>query len=266
MQRFRTIILSTLLLLAAAGPACAGAWLEEKGNTLAIAQLTYFTSDAYFDSGGDRHAQDRFTKAEFQPYVEYGLTDAFTLGATSYLHRVEQTGDSNYGIGDTSLFLRTRLWQDEKNILSLQPLLKLPSAYRDDTLPRGASRSTDGELSLLYGRTLSLFSGHDYLDTALGYRLRNHDLSAQYRADAALGLRVSDSWLLIPALHLIASPSVSGSFSENGEQSYDLLKAELGAAYMLNDGRWVQVSIFDHLYGKETGTGQGVSIAVAGRF
>lgn len=260
--------LSALAVCALAGTAQAGAWLQPKHEGLFVAQATYFSNTEFYDRSGRTRPQAKYTKYELQPYLEYGLADNLTMGATAYLQRADQSNRDNYGIADPEFFLRTALWKGERQIVSIQPLVKLRSEFEHNTTPRGGSSSTDAELSLLYGRNMDIFSPRDYLDVRVGYRFRGNKLNDQIRADAALGLNVSENWTLVPAMRLIDATKIpSGiAFSENGDQDYTLLKAEIGASYRLSQKQAVSITVFDHIDGKQTGNGSGLSLGFMQRF
>ena len=241
----------------------------EEGKTLAITQLTHFNSNSYWDGNGQRRPQDRYTKWEVQPYIEHGLTQKLTVGGSMYLQQASQSDEKNRGIADPELFLRMNLWQSGPRLISLQPLLKLPSRFEhNDSLPRGGSKSTDLEVSLLYGESLELLSNRDYMDVRLGYRHRNQDLNGQYKMDAAIGISPWEGWQLIPAVRavLAADKNDNAAFSQSGDYDYNLLKAELTVAYQLPNDQWVQATYFDHLSGIQTGDGNGIAIGYAVRF
>jgi len=191
------------------------------------------------------------------------------VGGSAYLQRVSQSDNDNYGIGDPELFARLRVWTTEKNeVFSIQPLIKLPSMFGESGTPRGGSRSIDGELSLLYGASDTIFGFPYYTDYRVGYRMRTRDLNPQWRVDLAAGLMVTDDIQIIPALRSVIATKYNDStgFSENGEQDYDLAKIELTAAYHLDKSHWVQATLFDHVAGAQTGAGRGISIGFAERF
>ena len=263
-KQFAALLLSSLI----SAPAFAGAWVQERGHGEIIGNATYFTSDQYYDRSGDRSSQTRFEKLEFQPYVEYGISKSVTVGGSAFLQRDEQGIKHNNGIADPEIFLRGQIYRDDKNVVSLQPLVKFASSFNHEATPRGGSGSTDAELSVLYGRNLNLVSTRDYADLRLGYRTRSGDLNDQVKADASLGLRVSNGWEIIPALRYVKATSLGSPtvFTENGEQDYDLLKLELGAAYHLSDTRAVHLAVFDHVAGKQTGDGQGVTVGYSVKF
>jgi hypothetical protein len=260
-------LITAIFLLFAPFYAYAGAWLEPQGQGQVIMQASYFTSDEYFDHRGDTIAEPRYNKYELSPYLEYGLLENLTIGGTASLQHDTQSNHDNDGLADPEFFFRTALWKDDVQILSIQPLVKFASAFAQDGAPRGGSESTDAELSLSYGRNLDLFGPHDYLDLRAGYRYRSGDLHDQVQADAVLGLEIAPHWQLIPAVRSIISTDMkSAPFSENGDQDYTLAKLELGLAYQMNERQSVGITLFDHIDGRQTGNGAGVTLSFAQHF
>lgn len=240
----------------------AGAWTQPQGKGIAITNLTYYSTSNYYDSAGQKQSQPTFTKYEFQPYLEYGLTDAITLGGSAYLDAVKQSGESNQGLADPQFFIRGQIYRDDRQVVSLEPLLKLPSSFAHSVSPQGGSKSTDYEFSLRYGRNQPLITTRDYMDFRLGYRARTQGLSDQIMLDAATGIKLDDTWEITPAIRatLATSPKDAASYSENGDLDYSLLKAELGALYHVSQGRALQATLFDHIAGVQTGGGVGASV------
>lgn len=264
---FLKAFISTLCLLISA-PAFASAWVQKQGHGEFIANATYFTTDEFYTRNGDSASQTRFDKFELQPYLEYGVTKSITVGGSFFMQHVAQGEQHNSGIGDPEIFLRKQLYRDDKNVFSLQPLVKFPSTYSRGSQLRGGSPSTDAEISLFYGRNLNLVSNRDYGDFRIGYRTRSDDLSDQIRADAVLGLRITNNWEIMPAIRYVKASSLGSAtaFSENGEQNYDLLKAELGANYYVSDRRSIRANLFSHVAGRQIGGGHGASIGYAVKF
>lgn len=246
----------------------AGAWTQAQGSALSMRNLTYYSTDHYFDARGGRHTQPQFTKYEFQPYLEYGVTNDTTVGGTAYLDMARQSGTSNIGLADPQIFVREKLYQDNHQVVSLEPLLKLPSSFIYSVSPQGGSKSVDLDLSLRYGRNQPMLSVNDYLDTRLGYRVRSRGLSDQVLIDAALGFKLDDSWEILPALRstLATNLTKATSFSENGDLDYSLLKAEFGVLYHFTSETSLQTTLFDHVAGVQTGEGFGISLGFAQRF
>lgn len=266
-MRLRRIIPALFLFVSA--QAHAGAWTMPKGEGLFIGQATYFTSQHFYDLDGERIDQPTYRKFELQPYAEYGVRDWLTVGGSAYVHRVDQSSHYNAGVGDPELWARLRLKQfDDGAVLSVQPLIKLPSYYVDDDTPRGGSRSTDLELSILYGRNWELFGITGYSDTRVGYRIRSRGLNKQYRIDQAWGVNVTEHFMLIPAFRAVLASAYDENaiFAQDGEQDYDLAKIELTALYKFEDNRWVHATMFDHVAGAFTGDGRGFMVGFAEPF
>ena len=263
---FRWVTAAITLIYAAS--AFAGAWVEPKGQGLFIGQATYYTTDSYFDTSGSKQSQSRYSKYELQPYIEYGALDWLTVGGSAYAQAVTQSGAENYGLADPEFFARARIWHNDRNVVSLQPLIKFTSNFVHDDPPRGGSKSTDGELSALYGRNLNIVSDRDYLDTRIGYRARSNGLSNEWRGDIALGLSVTDKIQLIPAIRAVVATDLkdAAQFSESGDLDYDAVKAELAGIYNLNPKQWVQATLFKDIAGVQTGDGYGVTLGFAQRF
>lgn len=265
MRKSVTAIVSLLL---SASSAQAGAWLQPQGHGQFISQATYFTSDKYYDRNGRAVDQARYNKYEFMPYVEYGALRNLTIGGTGSLQYDTQSSRDNYGLADPELFARTSLYRDDRQVLSIQPLVKFKSAFDNKGSPRGGSDSTDLELSLLYGRNLNLISPRDYLDLDAGYRYRSTYLNDQYHANAALGLYVAPRVQVIPAVRttIAAKRPSNATFSQNGNQDYSLLKLELTGRYAITENNAVGVTVFNHVEGRQTGNGTGVTLSFAKQF
>lgn len=247
-------------------PASAGAWLQEAGRTLLSRQATFYTTDEYFNEGGNATAQSRFSKEELNLYGEYGWSDHLTLGTNLFLNRVSQSGESNLGIADSEFFARLLLWKGKHSLVSLQPLIKLPSLYEQSGSPRGGTNSTDTELSLLMGHSFRLLSETDYIDARFGYRERSGQ-KAQWRTDIAYGVTLTDQWQLVSAIRSIYAVELdTQSFSNSGTLDYDLGKAEITALYHIDYWQDVQFSYFSHIAGRQTGGGQGFSLGLTQRF
>jgi hypothetical protein len=246
----------------------AGAWVQAQGQGLLIAQATYYDTDSYFDANGDVQPQARYSKYELQPYIEYGATQWLTLGGSAYVQSVAQSGARNAGIADPELFARARLYRDDTHIVSIQPLVKLASRFDEGSNPRGGSKSTDMELSLLYGRNLALISARDYADARIGYRQRDRGLSPQWRADLAVGLGVGDAIQIVPAIRTVIATAAQDAttFVEGGDLDYSVMKLEVTGIYHLNDTQWLQAGIFSHAVGVQTGDGYGFTLGFAQRF
>lgn len=261
------LFISFITLLTAV-TAHAGAWLQPEGHGLLITQGRYYASDSFFDVNGQKQPQQRYTKYELQPYVEYGLTNWLTIGGTAFAQRVSQSGEKNYGLADPEFFARTMLWQGERQVISLQPLIKFASYFRDSGTPRGGSSSTDAEISLLFGRNLTILSDRDYLDSSMGYRLRGNGRSPELRNNTTLGVHVTDDIQIIPAIRsvVVTTPDESSAFSQNGDLDSTYVTAEIGGLVKLDGTQSVQAAFSKTVYGIQSGDGYALSLGYAQSF
>lgn len=199
----RLLVLTGVLAAVTAGDAGAQAWAKKRGEYFFKVTGQHLYSTEEFDSNGDIqeiNAQDdlnsdsSFREVAFTAYIEYGLTNQFTLVAkvpfkVLTTREVEQlasgfrpaeTTRTNGGLGDLDLYLRLPLVQ-RRFAMSVQPGLKIPLGYEqnpDNNGPALGSGEVDGEVNLIAG--FSLYPLPAYLSAAAGYRMRGGDLHDEY--------------------------------------------------------------------------------------
>lgn len=256
---FQSFTYAFFLLSYCVSQAHAGAWVKPRHQGYWALTSNYYQTSDFYDDRGDKQSQDRFHKIEENFYIEWGLTDNITIGSNLFGNYVSQSGKGNLGLSNSEFFLRQKLYDDEKSVLSIQPLVKLASLYQHE-IPRGGSSSYDGELALQYGRSLHLLSADDYLDSAAAFRLRSDGLAQQWRLEAKLGLGITDKIRFIPAIYTTRSINAeeSSQFTESGDLDYSLTKLEIGLSYALNNTQ-LNLTVFRHIEGEQTGAGQGIS-------
>lgn len=257
------------ILLCVPYPAYSGAWLQPTAQGYGSLNASYYRSDRYWDGRGHSRKQPTFNKLELNPYVEYGLTDETTLGANLFVQQLSQGSHDNWALSDSEIFSRHTLFSKNTLMLSVEPLLKLPSFHVRDTLPKGGSDSFDAQLAALAGYGFEWLGKHHYADANMAYRHRfDGALGDQLKTRIALGLSIIDSLQIIPALsytHSLESPHAM-AFSESGQTNYDLLKAECAVAYTLATQQVIQLGVFSHLQGRNAGAGDGFTLGVAQEF
>lgn len=192
-------LVTGVLLTLFVGNAGAQAWLQKPGEYFFKLTGSYFYTTEEFNSNGDLqeiNAEDElrtdssFREVAFTAYVEYGLTEHFTLVANVPFkvlttEEVEQmtsgfrstkVARTNGGLGDLKLYIRMPIVQ-RSFAMSVQPGLKIPLGYEqnpDNNGPALGSGEIDGEINLVAG--MSLYPLPAYLSAAGGYRIRGGDL------------------------------------------------------------------------------------------
>ena len=195
----RLIIVASVLVALTSGNAGAQAWVKKRGEYFFKFTGQYLYTTEEFNSNGDLqeiNAEDEgksdasFREVAFTAYIEYGLTDQFTLVANVPFkvlttEEIEQlaagtrsieTTRTNGGLGDLDLYLRLPIVQ-RSFAMSFQPGLKIPLGYEqnpDNNGPALGSGEIDGEINLIAG--LSLYPLPAYLSAAAGYRVRGGEL------------------------------------------------------------------------------------------
>ncbi len=251
----------------------AAGWTQPEGAIQTITTARYYTTDEFFDNDGNRQVQSRYTKYEINPYLEYGLTDSLTLGFNGFVDYVTQNSptlarDRNLMLSDVELFSRIRMVQGEDWVFSLQPLIKFPSLYEHDNAPRSGSEFFDAELSTQAGKSFSWFGQTHFTTFVAGYRHRFDTPKDQYKLEWTTGLRVNDQWQITPQIVYTGRiDSVSNpTFTQSGQDDYNLLKLQLSALYTLSETVSVEAGAFLHSQGENTGSGGGVMLAVWKKF
>jgi hypothetical protein len=250
----------------------ASAWTQAEGNGQIILNGWYYATDSFYNNSGTETNQDTYRKYELNPYIEYGLTDGVTIGANLSLQRASQDvaggTRTNYGIGDTELFARFRLWEEYGFIISAEPLIKLPSPESSDETPVLGGDNPDAGLSIAAGYGFSLLGYHHYADVSAGYRYRFGDPENQLRYSATVGVTVAPKWVIMPQAFMTqrTNDPLAATFTQSSGDDFDLTKLQLSAVYKYSDDMSLQFGGFSHVDGKNTGAGDGALLAVWKKF
>ena len=188
-------ILTSLLLVALAGPAAAGAWPREKGST--------FVSLSHAVSTGTQTLLTPFMTISTYTglYAEYGLTDKLTLGLDAGFGGDPEDAETDaYTVQTGAIFLRHPLWSDD-------------TGHRT-AIQFGLGRITDSDhgdqtriipaLAWGYGFESRFGGGWAGIDASADFRQPSGD--TVWKADATLGLKPTDRWMGILQLQTGLAP------------------------------------------------------------
>ena len=126
-MRIYAAMLLAMVTYFAADCAKASAWMKKKGERQLAVTTSHYKADKYVNTHAWKTSIPAFRKSEVNPYLEYGVSDALTVGANIFLDEVSQGGNTNYALTDTELFFRRPLYSGNALKISYQPLIKLPS-------------------------------------------------------------------------------------------------------------------------------------------
>lgn len=253
----------------ATADAHAGAWTQSKGSGQLITTATHYTTETRYNNSGDRTSQPRYSKNELNFYGEYGAWDGITLGGSAFLTHADDSSDSRSAVADSEWFARFRVLQGTNYVVSIQPMVKLPSPMGDaNDRPAIGSRNADAGLSLLAGTNFRLFGRDHYADASAGYRYRFGDPQDQVQLAGTVGISITDALTIMPQLFqtIRVDDSASAGFTQSPRDDYNLTTLQLSALYALNDRDSVQAGGFYNPAGNNVGAGGGVLIAYWKRF
>jgi len=249
--------------------ALAGAWTLPVGKSQAIVTLSGYRSTRLHDNNGDSRAQPTYEQLEQNIYVQHGLRDWLTLGGSLYLDAVRQEqpaggSDGNMGVADSEWFAVARVHQQGAWVASLRPFVRLPRLLTAEDTPAIGSSHVDLGLEILNGWGFDAWGQHHYIDTALGYRYRDGSARDQLTFQATAGLRVLPRVTLLPQLFLTYRTGnfSTPSFTQSPRDDYNLIKLQGSALYHWDERTAFQFGVFDHVDGRNTGTGSGVILGV----
>ncbi len=253
--------------------AYAGAWTQNNGKGLIISNLSYYSSSKYFDNSGKKRRTSNYSKYELNPYIEYGVRDWLTVGANLFAQRASQYNSGlgrqqvNWGIGDSELFFRTRLWHDNGFVISAEPMLKLPSMERQASQPQIGNNNYDSGVTLSAGYSFKVLQLDHFINFDGGYRHRFGNPGDQLKFAATAGLSVTKRAKILTQLFTTSRISNSNSvFTQSSSDDYDLHQLRVSAVYEMDDRLSLQLGAYNNISGRNIGSGDGALLAVSKEF
>lgn len=267
-MRATALITTALFSVCSAHTALAGAWTQKAGNGQAILNYFYYSTDEFYNNNGGEAAQLDYIKHELNPYYEYGLTDWVTIGANLSLQRVYQKFTfgylTNWGMGDTELFSRIRLHKADNWVVSMEPVIKLPSPQSLNNIPAIGSDNVDAGLTLAGGYGFEAFGQNHFATVEAGYRHRFSDPENQWRYTLTAGIGLTPEWQFMPQLFITRrtkDPAVV-AFTQTSADDFDLTKLQLSAVYKFRRDISFQIGAFSHIDGTNVGGGEGALLSI----
>ena len=263
-KRLTAELLLSTIGISVATHAFAAAWTQAQGNAQVITTVSSYVSDAYYDRMGHRQKQNSYAKQELSAYAEYGLRDWLTLGGSASLTRATQNDSENWGLSDSDLFARIRLWQGEGAVFSVAPIAYLPSPTSRDDDPILGSATPSGGVQLSAGYGFEAWGNHHFAAVDNTYIKRMGDAGDQWHMDMTLGIGISSDITLMPQLFLTrkVGGNTRSAFTQSASDDYDLSTARLSVVYAVSDKLSVQVGAYQDINGNNAGKGTGALIAL----
>lgn len=279
-------ILALIFALASASSvatdAVAQAWAQSRGGYFAKVSANYLFTREEFSVNGDKQpiaADDpRITDAWFRDvsfygYLEYGLTDRFTLVSTVPVKLL--TSDftqnpggglpsrmvqlTNRGLGDLWVSLRTPV-VGKPFAFAVQGGIKIP-LYGEPpdegtlTVPPLGTGSVDVELGTYFGK--SLYPLPAYVSGGVAYRFRGGDVHDEIPFNIEAGYTFGPLFVKL-RLDGVQNTEAPGGSVIAGDEDY--LKLSPTVSYSLRDGFALVFEAFHALTGKNTLAGTAYSL------
>lgn len=265
----RLYSLAAICLALAPVTAEAAAWTSPKGHGQVILTTSYFTTSRSFNGSGKLIPFDyngQFRKIEFNPYIEYGVTNRTSLLFNAFIPLLRFKNNfgsfESAGTGDFEVGFRHRLTPlSSRNVVSVQTLFLFPT-YSANRNPIPGNHQYDIEPRLLVGRSYSLEKRSVFWDVEAGWRYRTGAPADQVRMDGSLGVDLFPRVALLGQVFAIkglqnGSP-ISATTNPNVQSDFDLYKAQASAIFRVSRSVRFQVAYFRAVAGRGTGAGQGV--------
>lgn len=244
-------------------PALAAAWTQPRDHTLLIMQVGSYSADTFFDQQGNKRKQATYSRREISPYVEYGFTDAVTIGGKVFLQQAEQGGQQNSGIGESELFVRWRTWQRGKWVVSAEQMIKLPSPDSRDDAPLLGGAWMDIGAGLNVGRDFEAWGNTHFASLDVMQRKRFGEPNDQFRAAFTAGFSVNHELQLMPQVFYTQRlGTATPGFTLSNNDDYTQMRVQLSAVYRLTPDVRVQLGAFRDVMGRNTTAGTGILGAV----
>jgi hypothetical protein len=265
-------VIAGLAVAAACGsaPAWAGAWPQDVGRWLLVNQFTYTDSPASgYNSQGRPDGHGSLQQFEFSPYIEYGVTEDWTLGLQPRLQYAnlsvpsgQKGGGSDTGLAEVNLFSRYTLYKWDFDVLAVQAMLGAPGSAGGGQ-PMVAMPWPEYEMRLLYGHAFDVTDGvSGFFDTEIAYRLEGGHNADQIHSDTTLGLRPYPDWLVM--LQFNATYSLHNNTGTGGD--YDQYRLQAAIGKQIADETWLVLGAFHDLGGHNVALGTGATLAIWSRF
>lgn len=265
LKRVPILVVAFLVLQ---GTAFAGAWVQEKGRGLGILAVRWYESSERWDEQRDITEAPRYRKFEFNPYIEYGVTERLTAGVNLFLLDIDSAGDDGGGLSDMEFLGRYLLSETDFTASSVQFLVKAPGPYTTDLAPGLGQDQYDIELRLLYGVGGTLGhgasgSGAWYANFEGGLRKRFGPPADEIRLDWAIGWKTPGGrWEFEAKQENIFG--LRNAEAPSGE--YDLHKFSPAVRFWASGRIGLQAGLSMDLYGRNTGKGKAALAALWIRF
>ena len=249
------------LILASPG-ANAAAWLVETGGKHHYNALHYYQTSSFSDENGVSSATDLYHKYESINLFEYGLNDSLTLGAKYGYIYASQTGfGTNKGLTDPEFLTRFKVWGNSKNIISIQPSIKIPLGNANKDRPFSTGQY-DAEIRLLWGSSFSDVR-QSFFNLETAFKIRGGENPDEIKIDATGGIYLASKTMALAQLFSTASVGHEAiSITTRNPSDFYTQKLEISLVHTIKKHLSIQVGIYGEVFSENSARGNGVFISL----
>ncbi len=250
-------ILAVWPLAAPASP-----WPRGENNVFISSRANYFRATGDFLGSTPGETSDRFERYETDTYLEYGLSDRYTIGGkivygtTTVGNRFETVTDS--GFSEIEGFLQRQLWGGEKGVGAVNLTFARPSRFDAGVRQSVQSDGPALEARFLYGRDFIERPVKIYAAAEIGYRRQFQDAADQARSQFTLGVEPVPRFLFL----LQSFNTVSVRNETNAGADFDVYQVAPSLVWRAGR-RWsVQAGVIHEYAGRNLERGTTYSIGL----
>ena len=256
--RWWAVVSASALIIGAPAGALGGAWTMPQGTGQLIETLYGWTGFGPPWGGNPPVPQNRF---DAQTYIQYGLTDSFTLFGETALERYElgpPTPNVYTGLDYSDVGLRAKLWPTGEWVFSGEATVFVPGAYNPQAPAQEGNTGGAGEVRLNAGGNFTLGSTPGFIDAEAAYRLRTAGPPDEWHGDLTVGFKFTPRWMLM----LQNYNTVSVASTDRTFPTWRSSVVEASIVYALDDKWSVQVGVFTTVWTVKTNSQHGAALAL----
>ena len=241
-----------LVALSGAEAAHAGAWNLPKGQGEIIVKYENIRAEDYFTSDGGRADLPGGRRdIAASVFVEYGLSDRFTLQAKGEWQDGSDEFLDYQGQGPIEMGVRWQAYRDDRNVAAVYVGYAEGGAGRNAGYAPPGAGDSDVEVRLLAGRSFD----RGFIDLQAARRWRS-GLPDETRADATVGAHLNRDWMVM-------AQAFGGAADGDGAARWLSLEASVVRRF----GEWrLQAGWRQAVSGREIPAGRGPVIGIWRRF
>jgi protein XagA len=256
--RSRAVACAFALIVAAPVGAFGGAWTLPQGTGQLIETLYGWTGFGPPWGGSPPVPQNRI---DAQTYVQYGLTDSFTLFGQTALERYAlgpPTPDVYTGLDYSDVGVRAKLWSTGEWVFSGETTVFAPGAHDPRAPAEEGNTGWAGEARFNAGTNFALGSTPCFFDGEIAYRVRTAGPPDEWHGDFTVGFKFTPRFMVM----LQNYTTVSAASTDRAFPAWRSSVVEASIVYAL-DNKWsVQLGLFSTVWTVKTNTQHGVALAL----